>query len=117
MTLEQMRAVHRTPSTPPVETPLGPVLASRVLPPWLEDTMQYLTHDKDIEDTFEDLDDELEAGFQDSVELLHQAMDLLGKYGQKRHAVTLDVRKEFVEMAQKIFETLDQYHLLEETHR
>lgn len=122
MNLEQMKAAHRQQAEDEPGDVLGPMLLARhVLPPWMEDTIKELSDASEAEgeeeESFEDLDDQLEASLQDSVELLHQAMDLLGKYGQRRHAVTVDVKKEFVEMAQRIFETLDQYHLLEETHR
>lgn len=126
MNLEQMKAAHRQPKMEAEDEGvdlaklLGPLHADRVFPPWIEDAMREMMEEStpdEADDEFEDLEDTLEASLQDSVELLHQAMDLLGKYGQRRHPITVEVKKEFVEMAQRIFETLEQYNLLEETHR
>lgn len=121
MNLEQMKEAHAAQAAQPtIPRRLGPVMATQILPAWLEDTIQDL-RGADIrqvsDDEFEDLDDDLEASLTDLVEVAHQAMDLLAKYGQRRPVIDLEVKKEFVEMAQKIFETLDQHNLLEETHR
>lgn len=129
MNLEQMKAAHKAKAEAPDPIMLGPVHPSRILPMWLNDAMREITGEDLVEgevvhgnldvgdDSFEDLDDELEASLQDAVALLHDSMDLLGKYGQRKHPVDHAVKKEFIEMAQKIYETLDQYNLLEDTHR